>query len=1167
MSLGFILGRAGAGKTTLCLRCALEAAASGPEGPPVVLLVPEQATLGMEQALLEMATASALARVRVSGFRRLALGVLEEVGGPVRPVTRLGCLMALVGILERRRSQLTVLAPVAGQVGAAARVEAALAELRAWGIGARELADLAGALGGEKPPRLARKLHDLALLAGDLEEWLAGRVLEPEGVLAAARDRLVESGLRGAAVWVDGFSDFTRPELEFLLALAAVAKVRVALCLDPERAGGGSAAEAGPFAEVAVTLEELMGRARRLGLQVEETVTLAGCPPARFRSSPALARLEAGLAAGEAPAADLSPRRGNPAGVRLVVAPDRRAEVEWAAREILRLVREEGLRFRDVGVLARTVEPYADLVETVFPAFGVPFFLDRRRPARHHPLVRLLLSALEAVADWSPKAVLAYLKNDLQPAHPDAVDRIEAEARRRWLEGERDWLGEWSGVPRRWERTRLRLLRPLVRFRRRVAGREGLPAARVGEAVWRLLEELRLPVRLARRAEAAAREGRAGEAADDLQAWEGVIRVLEEYVEHLGDTVLSLEQHGRVLEAALFGLDLATPPPALDQVVVGAVDRSRFHGLEALLVLGVAAGEFPAVPQEDAVLDDAERERLSDLGFPVGPTTRRLQCREEYLAYVALTRPARHLWLSRPLVDGEGRALAPSPLVRQVRACLGPDDDAEEFPGRVPAPAECASGPDVLDALLAALREAAGAGKPPPAWRSLYEVVRRRPSLAAVLQTALAEVGPAGSGPWPAPPLPARRVAAVSVTELEDMAACPFRRFLRHVVKALPPREARVDGRFLGELYHHALAALGRVACERPGGFADLADAETEALLDAALSRILADGGGTGGGESPGGREGAGGGEGAGGLPPALRRLVAARARRSLLSAAEVLRAWAARSAFRPLAVELEVRFPLPGGEDVWVTGRLDRLDRALVEGENLLLVVDYKRRAASPGGLPAVREGRHLQLPLYCLAASYRAAFPAAGAAALSAGAAGAVAVDAGAVDAGAGGAGMPGVGVAGALLFPVEPARAAGAGAGGRARHRARGWLLGERRILLALDAEAGGERSALGVRWRRDGEPVASDHLLDRAAFAALQAEAVAVSRVLVEAMAAGEVRRRPWRRGAETACDRCRYAPLCPFDPLLGDEYRLLAGAPHRPTDLGGDGVPAAGGGDS
>lgn len=51
-----------------------------------------------------------------------------------------------------------------------------------------------------------------------------------------------------------------------------------------------------------------------------------------------------------------------------------RGEVEWTAARILELVRREGLRFRDIGVVARSYRTYQDLVESVFARYGVPVF-------------------------------------------------------------------------------------------------------------------------------------------------------------------------------------------------------------------------------------------------------------------------------------------------------------------------------------------------------------------------------------------------------------------------------------------------------------------------------------------------------------------------------------------------------------------------------------------------------------------------------------------------------------------------------------------------------------------------------------------------------------------------------------------------------------------------
>jgi len=51
-----------------------------------------------------------------------------------------------------------------------------------------------------------------------------------------------------------------------------------------------------------------------------------------------------------------------------------------------------------------------------------------------------------------------------------------------------------------------------------------------------------------------------------------------------------------IVEAGLGNLTVGVIPPALDQVLVGAIDRSRNPDLQVVFVLGVNEGVFPAPP-------------------------------------------------------------------------------------------------------------------------------------------------------------------------------------------------------------------------------------------------------------------------------------------------------------------------------------------------------------------------------------------------------------------------------------------------------------------------------------------------------------------------------------------------------------------------------------------
>lgn len=54
-------------------------------------------------------------------------------------------------------------------------------------------------------------------------------------------------------------------------------------------------------------------------------------------------------------------------------AVNRRAEIEGIAREIIRLVRDEGVRFREIALLIRNMSDYRDLLEQLFQDYEIPF--------------------------------------------------------------------------------------------------------------------------------------------------------------------------------------------------------------------------------------------------------------------------------------------------------------------------------------------------------------------------------------------------------------------------------------------------------------------------------------------------------------------------------------------------------------------------------------------------------------------------------------------------------------------------------------------------------------------------------------------------------------------------------------------------------------------------
>jgi ATP-dependent helicase/nuclease subunit B len=148
------------------------------------------------------------------------------------------------------------------------------------------------------------------------------------------------------------------------------------------------------------------------------------------------------------------------------------------------------------------------------------------------------------------------------------------------------------------------------------------------------------------------------------------------------DEALALRDWLPILEAGLANLTVGVIPPALDQVLIGAIDRARNPDLKLALVLGVNESVFPATPATPAILTDADRDEMRPHASAPGPDLRERLARERYLGYIACTRASEKLVVTFSRHDADGKTLNPSPFIAHLRRIF-PGLDVEEFSGEI----------------------------------------------------------------------------------------------------------------------------------------------------------------------------------------------------------------------------------------------------------------------------------------------------------------------------------------------------------------------------------------------------------------------------------------------------------------------------------------------------
>ena len=845
MQVRLLVGPAGSGKTFRCLQEAQQSLSESPNGPPLVLVAPKQGTYQLEQQLLSSPSIPGYTRLHILSFEALGQFVFEQLREErPRMLDEEGRLMVLRSLLAKNRSTLKLFRASARLTGFAQQLSQVLRELQRNNL-------TPGALNCLAPQvlhagALSHKLEDLSTLLGEYMRWLKAHNLQdddcllvaaaealragavPYGQSAKASPDLIQQELfdqlrpaqiarfRIAKLWVDGFAQFSDPELDFLTELTRFCdEMAVTFCM--EEVPSKDFSWLSPWSTVGRAFKQCEKRFRAVAsVNIMSLRLPRNSETVRFSGNPVLQHLERSWAEPQpyqasmvaATDSDLKSEVGK--HLRLACCVDPEGEATLAAREILGYVRVGG-RFRDISILVRGLETYHRPLTRVLSRYDIPFFLDRREPIAHHPLAELTRSALRTVAlGWRHEDWFAALKSGLIPAGEMQLDRLENEALARGWRGE-TWhqpirLNSVKGTPEELERLnrlesdlealRRQIIGPFEKFALTLAVSDHKPTgSKLAEAIRTLWQDLNVQQQLENWAdtEPLSYESRVRGSIHPT-VWNEMDSWLDNLELAFPVEALPLREWLPILEAGLAGLTVGAIPPALDQVLIGAIDRSRTPEIKLALVLGLNETVFPALPQSSVLLTETDRLELEKRNVLLTSSFRPQLGYERYLAYIACTRARERTVLTCALNDANGTPLNPSPFLSHIKG-LFPSLTLE----LVPKLLDWRDSEHVSELVAPLLTQPAAVSRLAELPGAVAIVDRFRDFHLPDLNEALS------------PELAAQLYKPVlrsSVSRLEQFATCPFKFFVHSGLRAQERERFELDVKEQGSFQHDVLAAF-----------------------------------------------------------------------------------------------------------------------------------------------------------------------------------------------------------------------------------------------------------------------------------------------------------------------------------------------------------------------
>ena len=811
--------------------------------------------------------------------------------------------------------------------------------LRSAAVSSRMLRDLSGELNGH----LGDKLQELALIMEGYDAVTARANASTEDPLAILAKQIRSNGLHEITeVYVDGFLDFTGLETDVIKAMLE-REIRLTVCLP-----GTPDNYEEHFLPSRIAAEQLKEIAEELERDVSEEYFV---PQDAYTGSAVLRHFIDHMFDFGA-----EKMKGQGSELRVVRAANPREECEGVAAAILRAVREDGCRWRELAVAVRGFENYRQALETCFRRYEIPLFITRKDSLLDRPLSLCIDAAYRIVlGNWETEDVSAYLRCGLSGLTEEACDELCGYLYK-WQIKKEDWLRKepWRQHPEGYGRpmteeiqeklgrihnARLHIAKPLLFFSSRV--REANTATEQVQALADFFNEMHMERCLRERSEELLREEKLELAAEYEQFWETLENLFKQISGILGEAEMDAESFQKLLSTLLAQIDIGIIPVALDRVAAGDFDRMRRRNIRRLYVLGCSDDRLPPAHSENSIFTEDERTLLTEKNLRIGGGDLELW-REYAIIYQTLSLPSEQLLLAFPLTDSHGEKLLPAFVYNQAKRMFDLADENISIKR-----ARLSSREPALTLALSAHEPKAG--KESMAAYTWFN--NTEPEKLKALKNAAKQIrGSLSASTVDA--LYGKRMR-ISPSKLESFEDCRFRFYCEYGLKAEAEETAAFRPPEIGSFTHYVLEQVA-VAIRERGGLQTVDDRELQTITGKIIQEYV---------ETE-----------LGGFSEKSARFrylftrLSEDVRRIVQDMVEELR----RSDFVPLSFELDIsalgtEIPLENGS-VQMTGIADRID-GWIHGDSIhLRVVDYKT-GRKQFHLSDVCYGRNLQMLLYLFA------------------------------------------------------------------------------------------------------------------------------------------------------------------------------------------------------
>ena len=954
MSLRFVIGRAGSGKTEYCLKEIAQKQKQ--QKGHFILLVPEQYSMQAYKELIEKTEGRGILQAEVLDFNSLAYKIFQKKGiEKTIPLNSVSKSMILRKILNQNKNEFLYFKNSLDQQGFVEELSTTITEMFQYQMDTETLKLY------EKNDKLSQKvkdkLSDLRIIMKGYQDFLKQEYISGDELLDLLAERLQSTEYwENTEIWLDGFYGFTPQEYKVIKQLLRLSKcVTITLTLDEKSFYKQSIPLYHGFYEPYMTSKKLKEIAAEQHCFMEKEIVL--CENKRTTKK-GLLFLEKYYFQYYNNKIDCSE------GISLVVAKNRYEEMTILAETIILLLKEQNLRYKDISIVTNGFQLYEKSLRGILEEYNIPYFIDKKREIISHPLIELVRSVLETmIYQFNYESMFGYLKTGYSLLTQEETDILENYVLAYGIKGKKWFLDTWEyGMQNKTEeqKTEINLLKqkaisPLQNLYQMSKDKQNYTLLEWSKALFEFLQSVDASNKTLQMIEQAETIEQAKEY---HQIWSMLVELLESGAEILGDEKMTIIEFYNIMEAGLEQSKMGIVPPTIDSVIIGDIERSRLPEVKVLFVLGANEGILPSPVEENGIFTEGERESLMIAGAELAPDSKRRAFEEQYLIYRGFTKPSEKLYISYCIADLEGKPLRPSSVVVKLKRMfidLKEKFDSEQlehmatpqtaihFLGEQMRKYFLHENDDDMDVVW---KDAYSYYNTNEMWQEQIAMLKRGLFAQEIIESLSKKMVQKMYG---------NKIYS-SVSRLEQFSRCPFSFFAQYGLKAKERQLYQLRIPDLGILFHEVMDYFSKSLQQNHISWSDLEQQQSDEIIESAVeetapklsNQILLDTSGN--------------------------RYLMQRLKRISKRAAWTLARHMQMGNFENYGTEVEFGFEsilppivieLSGGEKLLLNGKIDRVDIMDKDNTRYVKIIDYKSGQKS-FDYSDIYYGLQLQLLIY---------------------------------------------------------------------------------------------------------------------------------------------------------------------------------------------------------